>query len=73
MIQQRFPNRSAAGHRLAPLLLLEYRNKPDMLLLLALPRVGVPIACQIAKLLHLPVDARILGAPTYLINLLWAK
>lgn len=59
-----FKDRSEAGQRLANQL-IHYRNDPNTLVL-ALPRGGVPIAYQVAKKLHLPLDifvVRKLGVP----------
>lgn len=60
------PDRRAAGQALAQALLY-LRDQPHVLLL-ALPRGGVPVAFEIAKTLHLPLDlllVRKLGAPHY--------
>lgn len=57
-------NRTEAGQLLAGQL-LDYANRPDVLVL-ALPRGGVPVAFEIAKKLHLPLDVclvRKLGVP----------
>jgi putative phosphoribosyl transferase len=57
-------NRSAAGRELAARL-AEYRDRPDVIVL-ALPRGGVPVAVEIARALHVPVDVfvvRKLGVP----------
>jgi putative phosphoribosyl transferase len=57
-------NRSEAGRALAKAL-SAYRGRDDVLVL-ALPRGGVPVACEIAKALRAPVDlmvVRKLGAP----------
>lgn len=59
-----FKNRIDAGKQLAGKLLV-YQNKKDTLLL-ALPRGGVPIAFEIAKVLNLPMTVflvRKLGVP----------
>lgn len=59
-----FRNRSDAGRELAAAL-GSYRGKPDVLLL-ALPRGGVPVAAEVAQALHLPLDVilvRKLGMP----------
>ena len=59
-----FKDRIEAGQQLAKEL-LAYRNKKD-LLILALPRGGVPVAFEIAKLLHAPITVflvRKLGVP----------
>jgi putative phosphoribosyl transferase len=59
----RFRNRRAAGQELAAPL-LKYRGTP--LLVLALPRGGVPVGYEIAKALDAPLDiivVRKLGAP----------
>jgi putative phosphoribosyl transferase len=60
----KYLNRSEAGKTLAQAL-QSYANKKDVLVL-ALPRGGVPVAYEIAKALHLPLDVfivRKLGAP----------
>jgi putative phosphoribosyl transferase len=57
-------NRTAAGYELAAQL-AEYTDLADGLVL-ALPRGGVPVAYEIARLLHLPLDiclVRKLGVP----------
>ncbi|WP_259779455.1 phosphoribosyltransferase [Aestuariispira ectoiniformans] len=59
-----FRNRIEAGRRLADPL-QDYSGKPDILLL-ALPRGGVPVAAEVAKTLDLPMDlmlVRKLGLP----------
>ncbi len=58
-----FENRQKAGRRLAKKL-SQFRN--ENLLILALPRGGVPIGAEVAKFMHAPLDvivARKLGAP----------
>jgi putative phosphoribosyl transferase len=60
----RFANRAAAGRRLANAL-AKYRGQPD-LLVLALPRGGVPVAAEVARNLGAPLDiflVRKLGLP----------
>jgi len=60
----RFHNRTAAGRRLATNL-TAYANRPDVLVL-ALPRGGVPVAFEVARALHAPLDivlVRKLGVP----------
>ncbi|TAM87578.1 phosphoribosyltransferase, partial [bacterium] len=60
----RFSNRRHAGQLLAGLL-TEYVDRTDVLVL-ALPRGGVPVAFEIAKALHAPLDVcvvRKLGVP----------
>ncbi|MEG3438450.1 phosphoribosyltransferase [Pannus brasiliensis CCIBt3594] len=60
----RFRDRTEAGRLLAERL-TEYTNAPDTLVL-ALPRGGVPVAYEIARALHLPLDiclTRKLGVP----------
>ncbi len=60
----RFQDRKAAGQQLAGEL-LTYANRPD-LLVLALPRGGVPVAFEVAKALNAPLDVflvRKLGVP----------
>ena len=57
-------NRTEAGHLLAKKL-TAYANRPDVLVL-GLPRGGVPIAFEIAKALNVPLDiclVRKLGVP----------
>jgi putative phosphoribosyl transferase len=63
-MEVRFENRAEAGRFLATKL-KEYKDRDD-LLVLALPRGGVPVAYQVAKELHAPLDVLIvrkLGAP----------
>jgi len=49
-----FPNREEAGRRLAESL-REYADRPDAIVL-ALPRGGVPVAFEVARNLHLPLE-----------------
>jgi putative phosphoribosyl transferase len=59
-----FSDRMAAGKLLAAAL-ARYRNRADVLVL-ALPRGGVPVACEVAAALQAPVDVLIvrkLGVP----------
>lgn len=59
-----FSNRAAAGRLLAEKL-APYASRPG-LLVLALPRGGVPVAAEVAHALHAPLDVlvvRKLGAP----------
>ncbi len=61
---QRFLGRTEAGQLLATQL-AAYANRPDVLVL-ALPRGGVPVAFEVARALHAPLDViivRKLGAP----------
>ena len=60
----RFRNRPEAGRVLAGRL-LKYANRPDVLVL-ALPRGGVPVAFEVARALRAPLDVflvRKLGVP----------
>ena len=50
-----FRDRSQAGRLLAQKLKADYANKPDVLVL-GLPRGGVPVAYEVAKVLHAPLD-----------------
>jgi predicted phosphoribosyltransferase len=64
MAERLFRDRRDAGRHLA-LLLMAYANRPD-LLVLALPRGGVPVAFEVARALHAPLDlflVRKLGVP----------
>src|SRR5436190_22442934 len=61
-----FRDRTEAGHLLATRL-LRYANRPDVIVL-ALPRGGVPVALEVAKALNAPLDVflvRKLGVPGY--------
>lgn len=61
-----FKNRSNAGRLLAEKL-TEYSNRPEVVVL-ALPRGGVPVAYEVARKLHAPLDVfvvRKLGVPGY--------
>ncbi len=61
----RFRNRAEAGHLLAQKL-TAYAYRPDVLVL-GLPRGGVPVAFEVAKALQVPMDiwlVRKLGVPT---------
>jgi putative phosphoribosyl transferase len=60
----RFPDRSKAGQLLAEKL-AEYANRPDVVVL-ALPRGGVPVGFEVASVLNAPLDivvVRKLGVP----------
>jgi predicted phosphoribosyltransferase len=64
MIRRPFRDRSEAGRLLATRL-AAYANRPDVLVL-ALPRGGVPVAYEVAKALGVPLDVflvRKLGVP----------
>jgi predicted phosphoribosyltransferase len=66
MTPQRFRNRTDAGRQLAQKL-AAYANTPD-LLVLALPRGGVPAGLEVAEALGAPLDVllvRKLGVPGY--------
>ena len=61
---QRFRDRTEAGQLLATQL-AAYAHRPDVLVL-ALPRGGVPVAFEVARALHAPLDVLIvrkLGVP----------
>jgi predicted phosphoribosyltransferase len=63
---RRFRDRTDAGRLLAERL-TAFANRPD-LLVLALPRGGVPVAYEVARALHAPLDVflvRKLGVPGY--------
>jgi putative phosphoribosyl transferase len=63
-IAKRFKNRTDAGQQLASLL-TKYANRSDVLVL-GLPRGGVPVAFEVAKALNAPLDiclVRKLGVP----------
>src|SRR5437868_3984941 len=62
--RRRFRNREEAGRLLADLL-RAYANRSDVIVL-ALPRGGVPVGFEIASALHVPLDVfvvRKLGVP----------
>jgi len=64
MFTRIFKNRSDAGQFLADKL-GEYANRPDVIVL-GLPRGGVPVAYEVARKLHAPLDifvVRKLGVP----------
>jgi erythromycin esterase-like protein/predicted phosphoribosyltransferase len=66
MRPERFRNRNEAGRLLAEKL-TAYANRPDVLVL-ALPRGGVPVAYEVARALGAPLDVfvvRKLGVPGY--------
>jgi putative phosphoribosyl transferase len=66
MKRQRFRDRREAGQVLAARL-KAYADRPDVLVL-ALPRGGVPVAFEVAQALHTPLDVlvvRKLGVPGY--------
>ena len=61
---RQFRHRLDAGKRLA-VRLVRYRNRPDVLVM-AIPRGGVPVAYEVAKALAVPLDVivvRKLGLP----------
>ena len=63
-MRKRFQNRAEAGQRLATKL-TQYAHRPDVIVL-GLPRGGVPVACEVARNLHVPLDifiVRKLGVP----------
>ena len=62
----RYRDRTDAGRRLAAQL-REYADRPDVIVL-ALPRGGVPVAYEVARTLHVPLDVfivRKLGLPSH--------
>ena len=66
MQPQRFRNRTDAGRQLAEKL-AAYADRPDVLVL-ALPRGGVPVGFEVARALGAPLDVflvRKLGVPGY--------
>src|SRR6202140_3838440 len=66
MEPERFRNRNEAGRLLAEKLTV-YANRPDVLVL-ALPRGGVPVAHEVARALAAPLDVflvRKVGVPGY--------
>src|SRR5918999_5381423 len=65
-MNRRFASRREAGETLVEKL-SSYANRPDVLVL-ALPRGGVPVAYEVARALHAPLDVflvRKLGVPGY--------
>ena len=66
MTPERFRNRNEAGQLLAAKL-AAYANRPEVIVL-ALPRGGVPVAYEVARALRVPLDVfvvRKLGVPGY--------
>ncbi len=66
MLATRFRDRTEAGRMLAAQL-MDYAHRPDVIVL-ALPRGGVPVGYEIAKALNVPLDVfvvRKLGVPGY--------
>ncbi len=66
MKDERFADRQDAGRKLADHL-VGYRDLDDAIVL-ALPRGGVPVAAEVARAIHAPLDvlvARKIGVPTH--------
>ena len=64
-----YRDRTEAGQQLAKKL-MAYANRPDVLVL-ALPRGGVPVAFAVAEALHAPLDlflVRKLGLPGHVVR-----
>jgi len=62
---ERFADRSEAGRALGAILAATYAEREDVVVL-ALPRGGVPVAFEVARALHAPLDVfvvRKLGVP----------
>src|ERR1043166_7260865 len=65
-MERAFPNRTEAGQQLAERL-EKYADRDDVIVL-GLPRGGVPVANEVAKRLHAPLDVfivRKLGVPGF--------
>src|SRR5438067_11822511 len=65
-MERAFPNRTEAGRLLAEKL-VQYADRDDVIVL-GLPRGGVPVAYEVAKRLHAPLDVfivRKLGVPGF--------
>jgi putative phosphoribosyl transferase len=65
-MERAFQDRTEAGRQLAEKL-EKYAGRADVIVL-ALPRGGVPVACEVAKQLHAPLDVfvvRKLGVPGF--------
>src|SRR6266853_4406128 len=65
-MERAFPNRTAAGRLLAEKL-IKYAGRDDVIVL-GLPRGGVPVAYEVARRLNVPLDVfivRKLGAPGF--------
>lgn len=66
-MQKRFRDRTEAGEHLARELATYATNQADVIIL-GLPRGGIPVAAEVAKKLHAPLDVlvvRKLGLPGY--------
>ncbi len=67
MTRERFHDRADAGRRLGEALAPDYQNRSDVIVL-GLPRGGVPVAWEVAQLLGAPLDVflvRKLGFPRH--------